>query len=495
MFLRKLDKLVLFPFIGLFILALCVAIFTLLMNFLLVFFDELIGKELGVLIYLQLLSYFGISFTPTAVPLAILVASLLTFANLGEYEELTVLKSAGISILRILLSLFVFVAILSGFVYFLNSSLVPQVNIKAYTLLFDLRRQKPWIAIKEGVFYHGIPGYSIKVDKKLPGQRTLQGIMIYDHTQASGNVAVTIAASGQLYTICDDQYLVLELSDGCSYLEESAKATPERKQRAISSLTRSNFQVQKVIFDLASFKLTRSSQDIFSYHHTTKSTHQLNTAIAETKATIKAIQQSVVEESQQHWPMLHEELGESTPQASSRQAALADTPCILAPAERTGKVPARSDCVAIVAATPSPTLYQDILPQQTIQRALVQARAMHSKLQAQVQKIEAAQEDLRNYEVEKYRRLASAVGCIIMFLIGAPLGALIRRGGMGAPLLVSTIFMLLYYVADMLGVSWARAGLLSSLLGAWIANLILLPFGLFFLTQAQQDKRLLEGNA
>lgn len=499
MSLRKLDKLILGPFIGLFILTLCVAIFILLTQFLLIWFDELIGKDLGLLTYLQLLFYFGINATPQAFPLATLVASLITFGNLGEHAELTALKSAGISVLRVLLPLFVFVVVLSGFVFFSNSYLVPKVNIQAYTLLFDLRRKKPSIAIKEGVFYNGIPGYSIKVDKKLPDQRTLQGIMIYDHTQGRGNVAVTIAESGQLYTICGDQYLVIELFDGCSYLEEAATAPPKREQKAIPSLNRISFQAQKVVLNLASFKLTRSSKDIFSYHHTTKNAHQLNAKIAEIKAKIKAAHQTVVEEAQQRWPVLHEGRWERTPQAPSRQAAIVDTLCILAPAAQTREVPPRPGLVAIadaqtaLAIAPS-TVYPDMLPQ-TIQKALDQASAMHSKLKTQVDRIEAKQRDLRKYEVEKYRRLASAVGCIIMFLIGAPLGALIKRGGIGVPLLVSTIFILLYYVADMFGVRWATAGILSSLMGSWLPNLILLSFGLFFLGQAQRDTRLLEGDA
>ncbi|MEM7383051.1 MAG: LptF/LptG family permease [Bacteroidota bacterium] len=493
MSLSKLDKLVLVPFISLFTLTLCVAIFTLLVNFLLVFFDELIGKELGLLTYLQLLSYFGIGFAPTVFPLATLVASVITLGNLGEYGELTALKSAGISMLRILLPLLVSVAILSSFLFFLSSYLVPQVNSKAYALLFDLRRKKPSIAIQEGVFYHGIPGYSIKVDQKLPDQRTLQGIMIYDHTQERGNVAVTIAASGQLCTLCGGQYLMLELFDGCSYLEAPAKATPKCKQRAIPSLTRSSFQVQKIIFDLASFRLARSSQDIFSYHHATKSTHQLHAEITRLKAEIKAAQQRVVEEFQCHWPILYQQLEDSAPPASSRQAARANTRCISPPPERTGEVPSRSERVAVAAAIP-PDLCQDMLPQQTTQRALVQARDMHSKLKAQVHKIAAKQEDLRNHDVEKHSRFASAVGCMVMLLIGAPLGALPQRGGLGIPLLVSTVFILLYYVVAMLGVGWAKAGLTSSLIGAWLANLILLPFGMLLLRQAQQDTHLSVGD-
>lgn len=497
---RKIDKLVLGPFIGLFILTLCVAIFILLMQFFLIWFDELIGKDLGLVTYLQLFFYFGVNVTPLAFPLATLLASLIAFGNLGEYLELTALKSAGISLLHLLLPLFVFVVALSGLVFLSNGYLVPKVNQKAYSLLYDLRKKKPSIAIKEGVFYNGIPDYSIKVDKKLPDQKTLQGIIIYDHTKDRGYVSVTMAESGQLYTIRGDQYLVMELFNGCSYLEEPAKAdSTKREQEAIPSLCRSSFKAQKVVFDLGSFKLTRSSKDLFSFHHSTKNTSQLNAEIAEMKAKIRAANQTVIGEFQQHWSLPNDRKLADACAEPCRKEVLADTNNILVLKAQAKQFQPHQALAAEEDATTEPpvassTVYQHMLPQ-IIQKALDQARDFRSKLKTQVNRIEAEQKDLREYEIEKHKRLASAIGCIIMFLIGAPLGALIKRGGLGVPLLVSTIFILLYYVADMFGVRWAKAGILDSFSGAWAPNLILLPFGLFFLRQAQKDTRLLEGDS
>ena len=174
---RKIDKLVLGPFIGLFILTLCVAIFILLMQFFLIWFDELIGKDLGLVTYLQLFFYFGVNVTPLAFPLATLLASLIAFGNLGEYLELTALKSAGISLLHLLLPLFVFVVALSGLVFLSNGYLVPKVNQKAYSLLYDLRKKKPSIAIKEGVFYNGIPDYSIRSTKSFQTKKHSRALL------------------------------------------------------------------------------------------------------------------------------------------------------------------------------------------------------------------------------------------------------------------------------------------------------------------------------
>ena len=494
MFLRKLDKLVLVPFVGLFVLAFCVAVFIFLTQFFLVWFDELIGKDLGWGAYLQLFFYFGVNATPLAFPLATLVASLMAFGNLGEYAELTALKSAGISLLRVLRPVLAFVVLLSGLVFFSNGYLVPGVNVKAYTLLYDLRKKKPTIAIKEGVFYNGIPDYSIKVDKKLPDQKTLQGIIIYDHSKGQGNVSVTVAESGQLYTIRDDQYMVIELFNGCNYLEVPAKAD-STKREPIPSFNRISFQAQKIVFDLEAFKLTRSNKDIFSYHHTTKNAGQLNAEIAKIEAKIRACRQAMVEEAQQRWPMLHNEQGEEG-YKDLGTGVLDTTSSVTTKAEQgqlrqvlTAEGDATEDFIA------QAITYRDGLSRQVILKALDQAKGFKGRLQSQASKIRTEQVELREYKTEKYRRLASAMGCIIMFLIGAPLGALIKRGGFGVPLLVSTVFILLYYVADMFGLKWAKAGILDNWVGAWAANLLLLPFGLFFLRQAQKDTRLLEWDA
>ena len=156
-----------------------------------IWFDELIGKDLGLKIYLQLFLYFGIGATPMAFPLATLVSSLMVFGSLGEQLELTALKSAGIPFIRILQPLLFLMALLSAFVYFSNGYIVPKVTVKAHTLLYDLRKKRPSVAIKEGVFYNGIPDYSIRVERKLADQQTLEGITIYDHTKNKGNVHLT----------------------------------------------------------------------------------------------------------------------------------------------------------------------------------------------------------------------------------------------------------------------------------------------------------------
>lgn len=497
MLIKKIDKLVLVPFIGLFILTLGIAIFIMLMQFFLIFFDELIGKDLGYSMYLQLFFYFGITATPKAFPLATLLASLIAFGNLGESAELTALKSAGTSLLRIILPLLIFVGLLSVFVFFSNGYLVPKVTSKAYSLLYDLRKKKPSIAIKAGIFYNGIPDYSIRVEKKLPDQKTLLDIIIYDHSKNKGNIAVTTAESGQLYTTPDNRYLVVELFNGHVYLEEPVEGPATKPQEAvIPSFYRTSFKVQKLLLDLDAFKLTRSDKDLFSYYHTTKNARQLQAKINELKATIGAAKQSLLLDLQQPWSLSAQEAATKVP---DNPETLADSNNIIAlQAAARLQAPDQAllskDRMPTQASSTQSADAQDQLSALT-EKALSQAKDTSHKLAIKARDLSRENKELAEYEIEKHKRMASAIGCMIMLLIGAPLGALIKKGGLGIPLLIATVFILLYYMADMFGTRWAKAGLVDSITGAWASNFILLPFGLFFLRQAQKDSRLLDRDA
>ena len=184
---KKLDKLILSSFIGPFFITFFVVVFILLTQFMLRYFDEIIGKDLGVAVISQLIFYFSINMTTNALPLAVLLSSLMTFGNLGEHFELTAIKGAGISLLRTMRPLFVVACILVVIGFFNNNYIVPQANLEAFSLLYDIKQKKPALDIKQGVFYHGIPGYSIKINHKFPDDETLKDIIIYEHVGQRGN--------------------------------------------------------------------------------------------------------------------------------------------------------------------------------------------------------------------------------------------------------------------------------------------------------------------
>lgn len=536
-FIKKTDKIILFPFIRLFVLVLSVTVFIMLMQFFLIWFDEFIGKDLGLWIYLQLFLYFGINATPVAFSLATLVASLMVFGNLGEQLELTALKSAGIPFIRILRPLLLVVGLLSAFVYFSNGYLVPKVTVKAHTLLYDLRKKKPSVAIKEGVFYNGLPDYSIRVGRKLPDQKSLEDIIIYDHTNNKGNVHMTAAASGQLTNSPDGRYLIIELFNGYNYLEQqpnkdNKKTTTTPDQPTILDFYRTNFKAQKVLIDLDSFKLTRTSEKYFTYYHSTKTTRELIKDIVEMKGKIKDTQQVVINSMQQHYKLpspahtaspdsATDTLSTSTTNGTSTPATVENSSNPIATQEEssTHSVESISTPNATEAhnastlpdsadysirpiqpeVSSSHLLIQDLARrpdrQEIIQKTLRQARDFKYQIESDVNQLVTVNRELKEFQLEEGKRTAYAIACLIMLLIGASLGSLIKKGGLGIPLLISTVFILLYYVVDIFGTKWTKIGLISPTLGAWGANLVLIPFALFFLWQAQKDTRLLDRDA
>ena len=219
---KKIDKLILLSFLGPFFITFFVVVFILLNVQMLKYFDDIIGKGLGWGVIGQLLFYFAIFTAPTAIPLAVLMSSLITFGNLGEHFEITAIKSLGISLVRSLLPIFGFVLALTLFAFYINNNLVPKAALEAYSLLYDIKQKKPSLDLKEGAFISSIPDISIKVNKKFPDGKTLKGLIIYDHRGKTGNKDVTTADSGKMSTILNEQYLKLELFDGYNYKDGSS---------------------------------------------------------------------------------------------------------------------------------------------------------------------------------------------------------------------------------------------------------------------------------
>ena len=229
---KKIDKLVLDAFIGPFLITFFVVVFILLNINMLKYFDDIIGKGLDTLILGQLFFYFGIFTVPTAMPLAVLLSSLIAFGNLGEHFELTAIKSAGISLVRILLPIFLFVLVLTVIAFYANNNLVPKAALEAYSLLYDIKQKKPALDLREGAFYNGIDDISIKVDKKFPDdEAALKGVIVYDHRDNDGNKKVMVADSGRMYTVLNERYLKFELFNGYEYREGVRTKRNRRKKQ------------------------------------------------------------------------------------------------------------------------------------------------------------------------------------------------------------------------------------------------------------------------
>lgn len=451
---KKLDKLILKSFLGPFFLTFAVVEFILLLQVILKYLDDLVGKDLGGMVIAELLFYFSLNLAPMAFPLAILLSSLMTFGNLGELHELTAIKTSGISLVRVLRPVFIFAIILTVAAFYFHNTIVPKANLRAYSLMWDIRQKKPSLDLKEGSFYNGLPNRSIRVGKKFEDGQTLKDIMIYDHSNGQGNTVVMLADSGKMYTQFNDQYLVLEMFNGKTFVEDKGNQNTMAQK---TGYARQAFSQNKMVVDLSSFQMTRSNSQWFSENKKMKNLVQL-------AHVTDSLDRQIATETNLLAPNIKPFFTHSSAQQ------LPDS--VLKKTFNSQPLPA--------------IMLQDV------QTAANAARNIKSYTSSYTSRLASIQRERNNYEIEIYLKFTQAFACFIMFLIGAPLGAIIRKGGLGMPVIISIAFFIIYYVLSILGEKWGREGVVPVPLGMWAANIILLPVGLFFLYQARNDSNLLE---
>ena len=457
--LKKLDKMVLKAFLPPFFLTLVVVVFILLTQFMLKYFDDFVGKNLSAGTYAELLFFFSINSVPLALPISVMISSIMTFGNLSEHNELTSMKSAGISLLRVIQPVLVLVCFLTVGAFYFNNHVVPYANLRGYSLLYDITTKKAAFNIKEGTFYYGLPGFAVKVNHKDPDGAGLRGIVIYNHQQEKGNTSITMADSGRMSTIWDERYLVLELYRGANYSEVEPKLAGQEKE-----YTRNEFGYSKLVFNLSSFEMSRTDMQLFA-------TNKIMRNISELHADIDSI---------------HREIGKI------RAAVLPNYATYF-------NFHGRKNEGVVLGSGKTDSLRQRFEKlrrekQQFIRENLLnQVKSVLSYSYSSLERYKVSQRDTDVFSVEILRKYTQSVACLIMFLIGAPLGALIRKGGLGIPVLVSILFFILYYVLSITGEKWSKENVVDVNAGMWFTNLLLLLVGLFFLRKAWKDSPLFEG--
>ncbi|WP_026951711.1 LptF/LptG family permease [Algoriphagus mannitolivorans] len=565
---KKLDKLILGSFIGPFILTFLVVDFILLIVNMLKYFDEIFGKGLSFAIYAELIGYFVVSISPMALPLAVLLSSLMTFGNLGEHFELTAIRSSGISLTRALLPIGIFAAVLTVFAYLSNNYLVPKVNLKTFSLLYDIRTKSPALDIKEGVFYRGIPNYSIKINQKIDDVR-LRDIIIYNHSEGQGNLNVTLADSGRMETFLNDSYMKLTLYNGQNYKE--ARTTRGIAEPPVE-FSRTKFSENIIIFDLAAFQLSRTPEDLWSTNRAIKNIAEIKDGLDSIYSLVNDLKFQNYQTAESIYPfftknrkltppdkiserkakddtlrkqkiLLERELNDSLARSiDNRDSLRVDSSKIKANLRPETKItvstnsqfadsiiqkkllrkgvsvikPKESESYSVDTAgvgevkkkTIDPDrrlteseqnaidslMYQRGYMTNAISMALNNSRNLKNTFNIKASQVDGHEREYRRYEIAWYQKYTQAVACFVMFLIGAPLGSIIKKGGLGLPVLISITFFILYYMLTITGEKWAKEGLADSLFGTFFSILCLIPFGLFFLRQARKDARLFEAD-
>lgn len=433
--------------------------FILLMFFLFKYIDDLIGKGFEWYTILELMYYASAANVAMALPLSILLSSIMTFGTLGENYELVAIKSAGISLQKAMRPLFVLVLALSVSSFFFSNYMLPKANLKFGSLLWDIRNKKLSFLIKEGVFNSSIPGYSIRVDRKAEGGDSLFNVMIYDHTTNNGIAKTIMAKQGIMAKTDDDKYLIFKLIDGVRYEETASNSGINPRQQ----LYRMRFKETEQKFDLSSFKMNRTDENAFKTN-----TQMLN---------LKGIQHK--QDSLAKYIDGFDNATKNNIQSYYKQNSYV---------KGYTKLKIKPIKVKLSVLNNIPKFNKGLV----IQNAIVEVNNIKQTLQSRVDERKNIYGDFLFTIIEYQRKYALAAQCLLMFFIGAPLGAIIRKGGLGLPVVMAVVFFLIYHVISTVAEKSAREGTLITQLGMWMGIILLSPIGAFLTYKATIDSALFD---
>ena len=455
---KKVHILVLKAFFRPFIVTFFIVMFILLMLFLFKYIDDLIGKGFEWYVILELLYYASAANVAMALPLAVLLSSIMTFGSLGENYELVAIKSAGIPLTRAMMPLVIVICGLAISAFVFSNYILPRANLKFGSLLYDVRNQKSARLINEGVFNNTFPGYSIRVKTKDPDGQTLHDVMIYEEND-NGTNTVLLANEGRMYKSDNNQWLILKLKDGVRYKEEAGDGAYDPRQRFM----RIKFKETEQKFDLSGLNLKRTDENLFKSNYQMLNLKQLNYYTDSMKYKVDSNLNLTMQ-------MIKPYYKQNTTVAGFQKL-------------KPKKLPNYKSIL-------------EILPEDkrlsSIQGAKDQVHSIKQVLISQEVSNQVYSGTMRGYMLEFHRKFTLAVSCLVLFFIGAPLGAIIRKGGLGLPVVMSVLFFLVYHIISTVGEKSVKEGSLEPVIGMWVAIVVLSPLGAFLTYKAAVDSVLFD---
>lgn len=568
--LKRLHRLLITSFIKPLIATFFVAQFILILQFLWRVIDDLAGKGLEWNIIAELLLYASASLVPLALPLAVLLSSIMTFGNLGENLELTAIKSSGISLQKFMKPLIIMVSILSIAAFFYANYVIPYANLKALSLRYDIKNQRQELQIREGIFYNNIEGYSIKVGKKNPHTKLMKDIMIYEHSKEKGNAQITVADSGYIRMTKDESNLLVTLYHGYTYgeMQESEKSKG-RKDEKEYPFQRREFDKETLLIDVSGFSFKRTDEGLFKDNYqmlklseleknrdslirvydkkAAELSGELNDKLFLHEKDERYARRDTREPQNENSKRPPEDETQRNSKNKNPKKADADTdqsnlsPYINASdsagpdnkhqyayiysartedtedyVTRRFHTEKRYDNTGINSysadslnnpeinnnrsATDNETFYVDTFLDtlQTrhklniISHALSNARNNSQKITDSKKIFENREKNINKHQIHWHKKFTLSFACLIFFFIGAPLGSIIRKGGLGAPLVVSVVFFIIYYIVDMTGENFVEKSVFPPIMGMWLSSLIFLSIGIFLTYKATHDSMILD---
>jgi len=451
---KKLDILIIRSFIGPFIGAFAISLFVLTMQFFWLYIDDLVGKGLDIITVLKLVGLVTLFWVPTALPLALLFSSIMTFGNLGESFELVAIKAAGIPLLRFMRPLLVIAFFISGLAFLFANNIIPVTQLKLSALKYNIIVSKPALDIKEGVFYDKIDGYVIKLGSKEKNDSIIHNVVIFEKNGGLQDHMI-MAESGIMRISNNQQFLEFILKNGWRYQERGNRGTGN------TEFIRMGFKSYKKVFDLKSFQMNKSGDSSF-YDPKMLSVRQLNIAIDSiSKLDSFYLKRAILE---------------VNPYLSFTK--FADTGWVTVKKSAIKKTKSFSKIIP------------DSLRNLVYDRANAQIGSISSNVNILANDYATRTTNLRLHEIEWHRKFTLSIACLVLFLIGAPLGSIIRKGGLGTPLVFAIIFFVVFHLFNTFGEKFVKSNATSPLLGMWLSTFILIPIGIFLTYKAMRDSQL-----
>lgn len=421
------------------------------------YMDDIIGKGMPLPVLIEFFTYSFVSWLPAALPLAVLLSSIMCFGNLAENYELAAMKSSGLSLFRIIKPIFVFILLIAVFSFLFNNYILPKITLKASRVLWDIRQAKPTLSIKEGVYYSQLDGYSIKVNKKSPDGKTLYDLNVYDHTASLGNNVQLYADSGLMKTSADTNYLQIQMYDGTRYED----VMQEEKHKHTRPLMQLMYKELAVNVDMSGFKMKNTEEALFKGHAEMMNIFQINNEIDTFNVEIK-----------KRYSNLHNQFSGYFITRTLHTIA--------------------NDSIKHQKTS---TFYKDLNKddfRRSVENAQNLARNSLSFIDTIIEEVNLKEMEIADYKSGWHKKINMSFVCIVLFFVGASLGAIIRKGGMGLPVVVAVLFFLLYYIISIVFERLVYQQLFSAVFGMWFPLFVFLPIAVFLTYKAAKDSALFD---
>lgn len=468
-------------FLPLFFMTFGICLFIVLMQFLWRYIDDMVGKGLGILVLGEMFFYAALFLVPMALPLAILLASLMTFGNLGERLELLAMKSAGVSLIHIMRPLIITIGMISVGAFFFQNNVMPIAQVKLYTLLYSMRQKSPELDIPEGSFYKDIPGFNVYVKHKDNKTGLLKDLMIYDYSEGFNNARVIVADSGRLKTSADKLFLILSLYNGESFENLKSQEKTSQTTKAVP-YRRESFSTKDILIEFDA-NFNRTDESFMQNQYLGKNLKDLQLSIDSMNCKLDSIR-----------IINADNLYDGSYLKSFKAPAKEN------PDQKDSLL--RAEVTPLFEAESSPdtdfeSIYQSLTPSgkaSVLNRTKSAIENIRTDYYFRASTVGTEAAKIRRHMTEWHKKFTLSFACLVFFFIGAPLGAIIRKGGLGMPVVISVILFIFYYIIDNMGYKMARDGVWPAWQGMWLSSAVLTPMGIFLTYKAVKDSVILNAD-